>query len=183
VEAGARFIEVTSDYVPFEGWDTHADGHDRAAKMKAQIDRPIAQLVRDLDQRGLLDRTLIVLATEFSRDAMVEGIAEGTIEIGADLKKQPAKLTEMKQYGLHRHFTGASSVLMFGGGVKRGHVHGRTADERPCSAVDKPVSIADLHQTIYHCLGIDPETHYEIEARPFYTTPDGKGVAVKDVLA
>ncbi len=183
VEAGARFIEVTSEYIPFEGWDTHVDGHTRAAKMKAQIDRPIAQLVRDLDQRGLLGRTLIVLATEFSRDAMVEGVAEGTIELGADLKKQPAKLTEMKQYGLHRHFTGASSVLMFGGGVKRGHVHGRTADERPCSAVENPVSIADLHQTIYHCLGIAPDAHYEIEARPFYTTPDGKGAAVKDVLA
>ncbi|MCE9611773.1 MAG: DUF1501 domain-containing protein [Chthoniobacter sp.] len=183
VEAGARFIEVTSEYIPFEGWDTHHTGHDRAGQMKKQIDRPIAQLVRDLDQRGLLDRTLIVLATEFSRDAMVEGIAENTIEVGQDLKSQPAKLTEKKQYGLHRHFTGAGSVLMFGGGVKRGYVHGKTADERPCKAVENPVSIADLHQTIYHCLGLAPDTHYEIESRPFYSTPDGKGVAVKELLA
>ena len=88
-----------------------------------------------------------------------------------------------KNYCLHRHFTGAGSVLLFGGGVKRGYVHGRTADERPCKAIEKPVSIADLHQTMYHCLGLNPETHYEIEGRPFYTTPDGKGKAVRDLLA
>jgi hypothetical protein len=92
-------------------------------------------------------------------------------------------MTEPKFYGMHRHFTGAGSVLMFGGGVKRGYVHGKTADERPCKAIENPVSIQDLHQTMYHCLGIDPETHYNIEARPFYTTPDGKGVAVKELLA
>ena len=183
VEAGARFIEVTAEYIPFEGWDMHHTGHDRSAQMKKQIDRPIAQLVRDLDERGLLDRTLIVLASEFSRDAMVEGSAEGVIEVGGDLRNQPPKLTDMKQYGLHRHFTGGGSVLMFGGGVKRGYVHGRTADERPCSAVESPVNIADLHQTIYHCLGIAPDTNYEIEGRPFYSTPDGKGAVVKQVLA
>ena len=110
-------------------------------------------------------------------------VAENSIEVGQDLKNQPAKLTAKKQYGLHRHFTGAGSVLMFGGGVKRDHGHGRTADERPCSAVENPVSIADLHQTIYHCLGSAPDTHYEIESRPFYTTPDGKGAVVKVVLA
>lgn len=86
-------------------------------------------------------------------------------------------------YGLHRHFTGAGSVLMFGGGVKRGCVHGRTADERPCVAVENPVTIAQLHQTMYQALGIGPETHYEIEGRPFYTTPDGKAAAVRELLA
>ena len=45
------------------------------------------------------------------------------------------------------------------------------------------MSIAEMHQTIYHTLGIAPDTHYEIEGRPFYTTPDGKGVAVADLLA
>ena len=183
VEAGARFIEVTTEYIPFEGWDTHNTGHDRAVKMKQQIDRPIAQLVRDLEQRGLLDRTLIVLASVFSRDAMLEGAAENTATPSLDLRNSPAKLTEARHYGLHRHFTGAGSVLMFGGGIRRGYVHGKTADERPCKAIEKPVSIADLHQTIHHCLGIPPETHYEIEARPFYTTPDGKGAVVKELLA
>ena len=73
VEAGARFVEVTSEYIPFVYWDTHENGHDRAAAMKQVIDAPIAQLIRDLDERGLLDRTLVVLASEFGRDAMTEG--------------------------------------------------------------------------------------------------------------
>lgn len=183
VEAGARFIEVTSEYIPFEYWDTHHTGHDRAAQMKKQIDRPVAQLIRDLETRGLLDRTLVILASEFSRDTMVEGSAENPTAPGIDVRNAPPKLTEPKHYGLHRHFTGAGSVLMFGGGVKRGYVHGKTADERPCKAIENPVSIADLHQTIHHCLGIAPDTHYEIEARPFYTTPDGKGAVVQELLA
>ena len=183
VESGARFIEVTSEYIPFENWDTHKDGHERLVKQKQQIDRPISQLVRDLDERGLLDRTLIVLASEFSRDAMLEGAADHPVEQGRDLKELPDVIIESKHYGMHRHFTGAGSVLMFGGGVKRGYVHGKTADERPCKAIENPVTIAELHQTIYHALGIAPDTHYEIEGRPFYTTPDGKGIAVADLLA
>ncbi len=181
-EAGSRFIEVTTEYLPFEGWDTHHTGHDRAAQMKQQIDRPVAQLVRDLEERGMLDRTLIVLASEFSRDALLEGAPDNPALPGLDLRKLPA-VTEPKHYGLHRHFTGAGSVLMFGGGVKRGYVHGKTADERPCKAIEKPVTITDLHQTIYHCLGIAPETNYEFEGRPFYTTQDGKGAVVKELLA
>ncbi len=182
-ESGARFIEVTSEYIPFEYWDTHKDGHERLAKLKQEIDRPIARLVRDLDERGLLGRTLIVLASEFSRDAMLEGAADKPADQGRDLKALPDIVNETKYYGMHRHFTGAGSVLMFGGGVKRGYVHGKTADERPCKAIEKPVTIAELHQTIYHALGIAPDIHYEIEGRPFYTTPDGKGVAVQELLA
>src|SRR5580700_812320 len=72
-EAGARFIEVTTEYIPFLGWDTHDNGHSRLIDMKRQIDAPIAQLARDLETRGLLDRTLIVVASEFSRDMMTEG--------------------------------------------------------------------------------------------------------------
>ncbi len=69
--AGARFIEVTSEYIPFLYWDTHADGHTTAVKMKQYVDRPIAQLVLDLEKAGKLDRTLIVVASEFSRDMML----------------------------------------------------------------------------------------------------------------
>src|SRR4029453_3486295 len=58
-EAGARFIEVTSEYIPFLNWDTHENGHSRLVNLKKMIDAPIAQLVLDLDQRGCLDRTLI----------------------------------------------------------------------------------------------------------------------------
>src|SRR6266550_6869564 len=72
-EAGARFIEVTSEYIPFQYWDTHENGHTRTVDLKKSIDAPVAQLVLDLEQRGLLDRTLIVLASEFSRDMMIEG--------------------------------------------------------------------------------------------------------------
>ena len=58
VEAGARFIEVTTEYIPFLNWDTHENGHTKLVNMKEAIDAPIAQLVRDLEERGLLDRTL-----------------------------------------------------------------------------------------------------------------------------
>jgi hypothetical protein len=71
-EAGARFIEVTTEYVPFLNWDTHENGHATYTTMKQQIDRPIAQLILDLDGRGLLDRTIVVVASEFSRDMMIE---------------------------------------------------------------------------------------------------------------
>ena len=72
-EVGARFIEVTTEYVPFRHWDTHESGHERTVGMKNEIDGPIAQLVLDLEERGLLNRTLIVLASEFGRDMMTEG--------------------------------------------------------------------------------------------------------------
>ena len=67
VENGARFVEVTTEYVPFLHWDTHADGHSTLARMHREIDAPIAQLIRDLEERGLVARKLVVLASEFSR--------------------------------------------------------------------------------------------------------------------
>jgi hypothetical protein len=60
VESGARYVEVTTEYIPFLNWDTHENGHTRATEMKRQIDAPVAQLVLDLEERGLLNRTLIV---------------------------------------------------------------------------------------------------------------------------
>ena len=58
-EAGARFIEVTTEYVPFLHWDTHKDGHTTVADLHRQMDLPIATLIRDLEMRGLLDRTAV----------------------------------------------------------------------------------------------------------------------------
>ncbi len=142
-EVGARFIEVTSEYVPFLYWDTHENGHTRLVDMKKQIDAPIAQLVLDLEARGLLDRTLIVLASEFSRDMMVEGKPENTVK---DQVTVPDVINELKHYGMHRHFTDAGSVLMFGGGIKKGNLYGVTADERPCKTLSGRVIIEDLHQ-------------------------------------
>jgi hypothetical protein len=92
-------------------------------------------------------------------------------------------MTELKHYGMHRHFTEAGSVLMFGGGVKKGFLYGKTADERPCSIVENPVTIDDLHATIYHLMGIPANMSYMVEKRPFFVTPDGKGKPVLDLIA
>ncbi len=180
-EAGARFIEVTTEYIPFRHWDTHENGHTRALAMKREIDAPVAQLVLDLEERGLLDRTLIVLASEFGRDMMVEGRPDKRVR--DQVSQQPEVMTEMKHYGMHRHFTEAGSVLLIGGGVKKGFLYGRTADERPCKVIDRPVRIEDLHATMYHALGIPPDLAYEVEKRPFHVTRDGKGRPITDVFA
>jgi hypothetical protein len=181
VEAGARYVEVTTEYIPFVHWDTHENGHATVERLKGEIDRPIAQLVLDLEARGLLDRTLVVLASEFSRDMMIEGVpgsaAKDQSRAKTDVLKEPI------HYGLHRHFTGSSSVLMFGGGVKRGFLYGETAEERPCLVTKNPVSLTDLHATIMHLMGISPKTAFDVERRPFYVTEDGKGKPVMDVIA
>ena len=180
VESGARFVEVTTEYIPFLNWDTHENGHERLQGMKAQIDAPVAQLVLDLEERGLLDRTLIVLASEFSRDLLIEGKPDRKVKDQVDV---PDLITEPKHYGMHRHFTDAGSVLLFGGGIRRGHVHGVTADERPCRTLQDRVVIEDLHATIFRALGIPPTLAYEIEQRPFYVTRDGKGKAIQSLFA
>ena len=173
VEGGARYVEVTSEYIPFVYWDTHEHGHERAEAMKKIIDAPVAQLVRDLDERGLLDRTLVVLASEFGRDAITEG------KVGKEVRDQainiPDVMTEIRHYGMHRHFTAAGSLLMFGGGVKKGFIYGKTAPERPCTTIEHPLVMEDLHATIYHALGIAPDTAYVAEKRPIYVTRDGIG--------
>ncbi|GAA4438282.1 DUF1501 domain-containing protein [Ravibacter arvi] len=178
-EQGARFISVTTEYEPFMGWDTHENGHTRLKEMKKLVDRPIAQLIRDLDRSGHLDRTLIIIASEFSRDMMVEGRPDATVQ---EQVNQPDILSDLKFYGMHRHFTDGCSMLMFGGGVKKGFVYGKTADERPCKTIENPIRIEQVHQTIYHALGIPPDTQYEVEKRPFYTTPDGNGKIVPELL-
>ena len=177
VEAGARYVEVTSEYIPFVYWDTHENGHQRVVDMKKVIDAPVAQLIRDLDQRGLLDRTLVVLASEFGRDAVTEG------KVGKEVRDQainiPDVMSEPRHYGMHRHFTAAGSVLMFGGGIKRGFVYGKTADERPCTTIENPMPVEDLHATIYHALGVPPDTSYLVEKRPVFVTKDGIGKPAK----
>lgn len=179
VERGARFISVTTEYEPFLGWDTHENGHSRLVDMKAQIDRPVALLIRDLEERGLLDRTMVILASEFSRDMLVEGRPGLKVLDQVDV---PDRVESPKHYGMHRHFTDGCSMLLWGGGVKKGFVYGETADERPFKAVTEPVYINQIHQTVYHALGIPPDTHYEVEQRPVYTTPDGEGKVLGEIL-
>jgi hypothetical protein len=179
-EVGARYIEVTTEYIPFFNWDTHENGHTRMVAMKKQIDAPIAQLVLDLEERGLLKRTLVVLASEFSRDALIEGKPDKKVKDQVDV---PDKIDDLKFYGMHRHFTDAGCVLLFGGGVKGGYLHGVTADERPCKTIDKRVGIEDLHASIYRAVGISPKLAYEIEKRPFYVTRDGLGKPIQELFA
>lgn len=180
IEAGARYVEVTTEYVPFRYWDTHENGHERAVEMKETIDAPVSQLILDLEERGLLDRTLLILASEFGRDAITEG------KVGKEVKDQattPDVMSEPKHYGMHRHFTAAGSVLLFGGGIKKGVVYGKTADERPCTTIENPVPMENLHATLYHALGIPPDHSFVVEKRPVYVTNDGKGKAIRELFA
>ncbi len=144
------------------------------------IDAPIAQLVLDLEERGLLDRTLIVLASEFS--PRHDDRRQRQPPACASKPKSPDRIDDLKFYGMHRHFTEAGSVLLFGGGIKRGYVHGVTADERPCKAIKDPVNIEDLHATIYRALGIPADLAYEVEQRPFYVTRDGLGKPIESLF-
>ena len=88
-----------------------------------------------------------MVASEFSRDMMIEGVP------GSSARDQSRAKSDTMQkkihYGLHRHFTGGTSVAMFGGGVKKGYLYGKTADERPLVAVENPLSVEDLHATIF----------------------------------
>jgi hypothetical protein len=138
-------------------------------------------LILDLEQRGLLDRTLVVIASEFSRDMIIEGVPGSNARDQSRAKTDVLK--ELKHYGLHRHFTGASSVLMFGGGMKQGFLYGESAPERPCLAIKNPVSVSDMHATILTAMGISPKTAFDIEKRPFYATQDGKGRPVMELFA
>jgi hypothetical protein len=104
---------------------------------------------------------------------IIEGVPGSNAK---DQSRAPTQvLKEPIHYGLHRHFTGASSVLMFGGGIKKGHLYGESAPERPCLATKDPLSVSDLHATLFTAMGISPQTAYDIEKRPFYATVDGKG--------
>ncbi len=147
--------------------------------MKRLIDKPIARLVLDLEARGLLDRTLIVLATEFSRSMLVEGKTDNPVR---NQVTQPNVIEELKFFGMHRHFTGGGSVLMFGGGAPAGLAYGQTSDEPPCTTIENPVDITSLHSTIYRLAGVSADYHVEVEGRPFYVTKDGRGQHVPGLV-
>jgi hypothetical protein len=184
VEAGARFIQVEYQYGPFKGFDMHEDGHVRMVEMKKQIDGPIAQLIRDLQQRGLLERTLVILTTEFGRTianqpkAGVEPVGFAESQSGDELV-----IENEKMYGFHGHFSSGNAMLFFGGGFKPGFVYGRTADRHPMTPIENPVCLEDVHATIYKALGIPADTAYITEGRPFYVTKDGKGKPIDALLA
>lgn len=120
VEGGARSIVVEYRHVAFGGWDAHEFGHERVRGMKAAIDGPAARLILELEERGMLESTRVVLASEFSR---LPDVAAGRVD-------------EARQYGCHAHYKGVASVLVFGGGAERGKVIGRTDEEYPAGVVE-----------------------------------------------
>lgn len=184
VEVGARFVEVEYQYAPFKGFDMHEDASTRMVAMKQQVDRPIGMMLRELDERGLLDRTLVVIATEFGR-TIADKPAAGTEAFGFDEAQtgENLEIESEKQYGHHGHFSSASCMLFFGGGFKQGFVYGKTNERHPMEPIENPVVLTDLHATIYKALGIAPDTFYTTEQRPFYVTKDGLGKPIEALLA
>ena len=127
VEAGARFVTIMDG-----GWDMHVGIKGAMQAKLPQVDQGLATLIRDLDRRGLLQRTLIVLSTEFGRTARLNKDA------GRD------------------HWPKAFSVAMAGGGLKGGTILGAT-DARGAEPIEKAVGPQDIAATIYTQLGIDPK--------------------------
>ena len=132
VERGVRFIECTCPQVGGDRWDQHGklkEGHENNARA---VDQPIAALLRDLKQRGLLESTLVVWGAEFGRTPFSQG-SDGR---------------DHNQFGF--------SMWLAGGGIAGGRTYGAT-DEYGYRAVENPVEIHDLHATMLHLMGIDHE--------------------------
>lgn len=184
VESGARYVQVEYQYGPFKGFDMHENGRQRMIEMKKQIDGPIAQLVRDLDERGLLKRTLVCIASEFGRT--IASAPSAGVEPEGDAETHNGEnliIDSEKMYGFHGHFSSGNQMVFFGGGFKGGYVHGKTAPRHPMVPVENPVQLMDAHATIYKALGIPADHNYVTEGRPFYVTDQGKGQAVDALLA
>ncbi|MCA9229555.1 MAG: DUF1501 domain-containing protein [Planctomycetales bacterium] len=127
IEHGVTFVEVVS-----RGWDTHQDVFTRTRELTAQVDQPMAMLISDLKQRGMLDKTLVVWMGEFGRTPRINPRS------GRD------------------HYPKAFNAVLAGGGVSGGQVIGET-DDAGALVSERPVSVNDLFRTIYHTLGIDAD--------------------------
>ena len=184
VESGARFVEVEYQYAPFGGFDMHENGNTRMVDMKNQIDRPIGTLIQELDERGLLDRTLVVIATEFGR-TIADKPAAGQEPVGFTEKATGNELVieSEKMYGFHGHFSSCNCMLFFGGGIRPGTIHGKTADNHPMLPLEGAVTLPDAHATIYSLLGISPDVYYVTEGRPVYVTNNGLGKPIAPLIA
>lgn len=165
LERGVRFIQLW--HGAGQPWDHHDDLEDGHRKLAKEIDQPIAALLGDLKQRGMLEDTLVLCSGEFGRTPSVElptpGANAGKIN-GRD----------------HNHY--GFTLWMAGGGVRGGHVHGAT-DEFGFQAVENKVHIHDLHATLLHLMGFDHEQlTYRYAGRDFRLT-DVHGRVVRDVIA
>lgn len=149
VEAGCRFVSIEHGH-----WDTHRE-NTRSLRdlLVPSLDQAFPALISDLDQRGLLDSTLVVLTTEFGRTPRINTMA------GRD------------------HWPNAFSVVMAGGGLKRGLTVGAT-DKIGAYVADRPITVPDMSATLLTALGIDPYTRlYTPLGRPIDLVNGGKAVS------
>ena len=152
VEAGVRFVSLT-----YGSWDHHDNIKRSNGTQMPNFDKAFAALIRDLDQRGLLDSTLVIVNTEFGRTPKINGTA------GRD------------------HWPKVFSIALAGGGVKRGYVHG-ASDATGGEPESDALSVEDYAATIYHQVGIDPsKTLLTPGGRPQFIVKDGK--VVRELLA
>jgi hypothetical protein len=159
VERGVRFINIYMD-----GWDHHGGINDGLVRNCGVVDQPIAALVKDLKQRGLLDSKLVVWGTEFGRTPL------GDNRIG------------MAQVTGRDHQPSAFTLWMAGGGVKGGLIYGET-DDLGMTVASQPVHINDFHATLLHLFGLNHETlTYRFEGRDYRLT-DVAGKVITDWLA
>lgn len=154
VESGVRFVEVAHNlnFLNGTGWDTHNQGQLEQHKLIAELDHALSGLIDDLERTGRLDRTLVVVATEFGRPA------------------------EFDSGGGRGHQSTAFSAVLAGGGLRTSQVIG-TTDELSKKILDRPVSIPDFHATIHAALGINPNKDLDAGGRPVPITDHGKPVA------
>jgi hypothetical protein len=162
VEAGSKFVSVFWDEYGLAGsaWDTHWDHYPRMKnELLPGLDRAVAGLVQDLDARGLLDETLVMVVSEHGRTPKMQNVRGG----GRD------------------HWSQAYTCLFAGGGVTRGNVVGKT-DKIGGTVLDRPVSPKDILATVYHLMGIDPHTTIRDRTdRPMPLVPEGS--VVTEMLA
>ncbi len=158
-EKGVRFIQL---YHP--GWDHHGVLQKMFEKNAGEVDQPVAALMHDLEERGLLKDTLVVFGSEFGRTPYSQG-----------------NQSKIQDYG-REHHRNAFTFWLAGGGIKPGITHGAT-DEFGFDVVEGKVVVNDLHATLLHCLGIDHQRFiYRYQGRDFRLT-DVAGNVVKPILA
>jgi hypothetical protein len=153
VQAGVRFVEVSFNlnFINGTGWDTHNEGQKNQHLLIRQLDQAFSSLLVDLEKHKRLDRTLVVIATEFGRPP------------------------EFDNRGGRGHYSKAFSMVLAGGGLQTGQVVGVT-DELGKEIVQDPVSLADFHATIYAAMGIDPSRELYDGNRPVPITDSGKPI-------
>jgi hypothetical protein len=157
IERGVRFVQLYD-----KDWDHHGDLPRKLRKKTQETDQAMAALLRDLDQRGLLEDTLVICGGEFGRTAYTQG-----------------QLT-VDNYGRDHH-PRCFTMWLAGGGIKPGLVIGKT-DDFSYNIVEDPVHVHDLQATILHCLGIDHERlTYRFQGRDFRLT-DVHGRLITQVL-